>query len=77
MNGHMENNMVERIVKLIQNLKEKLPKGDDVAKGTQEYKEHAHVDRPSITKPTSRGFILIMELIRDGPHGVSNSPILT
>ena len=28
--GHMEYNIVERIVKLLQNTEEKLPKGDDV-----------------------------------------------
>ena len=31
--GHMEDNIVERIVKLIQNTEEKLPKGDDVDQG--------------------------------------------
>lgn len=31
---HMENNIVERIVKFIQNSKENISKGEDVAQGT-------------------------------------------
>ena len=54
--GHMKNNMMERIVKLIQNLEEKFPKGDDVAKGSQENKYSVHVDKSSINKHDPIGF---------------------
>ena len=54
--GHVENNIVERIVKFIQNSEENLPKYDDMAQGTQEDKDSSHVDQPSINKPYPRGF---------------------
>ena len=43
----MKNNVVERIVKLIQILEEIIPKGDDVVEGTQEDKYSVHVGKPS------------------------------
>ena len=54
--GHMENDIVEMIVKFIQKSEENLPKGDDVAQGTQEDKDSAHVDQASINKPSPSGF---------------------
>jgi hypothetical protein len=47
--NNMDNNM-EMIFKLIQNPEEKLLKGDDVAQGTHEDKNNAHVEYPSINK---------------------------
>ena len=46
---HMEDNIVERIVKLLQNIEEKLPKGNGLSQG-------AHDDQPSINKNGIRGF---------------------
>ena len=54
--GHMENNILERIAKFIQNSEENISKGDDVAQGTQEDKDCTHVDQPSINNPTLIGF---------------------
>ena len=45
---HRKDNIVERIVKLLQNIEEKLPKGDDVDQGAQ-------VEKPSINKNSLRG----------------------
>ena len=45
-----------KMVKLIQNLEENLPKGDDVTQGTHEDKDSVHVDRPFVNKDTLRGF---------------------
>lgn len=59
MMGQMENNMEEkkeRIAKLIRNPEGKLPKGEDVAQGTQEEKDSVHVEQPSLNKNTPRGF---------------------
>ena len=72
--GQMENNMVERILKLIEISKENLPKVDYVAQGTHEDKDNAYVDQPSINKPSPRGFNPTSGMIRDDPHEVSNSP---
>lgn len=47
---------MEMIVKLIQNTKEKLRKGDDVAQATKEDKDSVHVEQFSINKHTPRGF---------------------
>ena len=38
--GHMKDDIVESIVKLLQNSKEKLLTGDDVDQGTQEDKDN-------------------------------------
>ena len=51
---HMENNL-ERIVKILQNLEEKLPKCDDVGRGTQDDKDFPHIQKASINKHASRG----------------------
>lgn len=51
----IEENM-ERITKLIQNQEGKIPKGDDVAQGSQEDKYSVHVDKPSINKHNLRWF---------------------
>ena len=51
--GHMEDN-IERIVNLIQNTKEKIPKGDDVGQGSHD--DSAHVEKPSINKHSLIGF---------------------
>lgn len=51
----MEKNMA-RMLKLIQNIKEKLAKVDDVALSTHNYKDSAHVDKHSINKHTLREF---------------------
>jgi hypothetical protein len=54
--GHkMEANM-QRLVKLLQNLEEKLPYGDDVDRGTHEDKGCVHVEQPFISKNVPRGF---------------------
>ena len=34
---------MKSIVKIIQNLEENIPKGDDLARGTQEYKDSVHL----------------------------------
>ena len=54
--GHMEDSIVERIVKLLQNTKEKIPKGDDVDQGAHDDMNSAHVEKPSINKHALRGF---------------------
>ena len=61
--GHMENmvekmkdDIVESIYKLLKNLEEKLPKGDNVDQGTQDDKYSAHVEHTSIKKQSPRGF---------------------
>ena len=51
--GHIENN-IERIVNLLQNTKENIPKGDDAGQGTHDDKNNAHVEQPSINKHASR-----------------------
>ena len=53
--GHMEDN-IERIVKILQNQEESIPKEDDVGQGTHEDKNSAHVELPSINKHNLRGF---------------------
>jgi hypothetical protein len=53
--GHIDNNM-EMIAKLIQNPEEKIHKGGDVSQGTQEDKDSAHIEQPSINKHSPRGF---------------------
>lgn len=35
---------IEKMVRLIQNLEEKLPKGNDVVQGTHENKDNVHVE---------------------------------
>ena len=57
--GHMEKKMEEnmaRIVKLIQNPKENISEGDDVAHGTREDKDSVQVYQPSTNKHSPRGF---------------------
>ena len=51
--GHMEDN-IERIVKLLQNIEEKIPKGDVVGQGTHDDKNSAHIEKPSVNKHTFR-----------------------
>ena len=51
--GHMEDN-IERIFKLIQNVEESIPKGDDVGQGAHD--DSAHIEQPSINKNALRGF---------------------
>ena len=53
--GHMEDNIVERIVKLLQNTEENLPKGDDVDQGAHDYINSAQGEQPSINKHSLRG----------------------
>lgn len=53
--GHMEDN-IERILKLLQHQDEKIPKEDDVGKGTHEDKNSAHFELPSMNKHDLRGF---------------------
>lgn len=54
--GHMKDAIVEIIVKILQNSKEKFINGDDVGQGTQEYKYSVPVDPPSINKHSRKGF---------------------
>jgi predicted RNA-binding protein len=54
--GHMKDDIVKIIVKLLPNSKENLPKGDDVGQETHEYKYGVLVDQPSINKHDLRGF---------------------
>ena len=53
--GHMEDNIVERIVKLLQNTEEKLPKGDGVDQGSDDYINSAQGEKPSINNHSLRG----------------------
>ena len=53
--GHMEDN-IERIVKLLQNQEGKTPKEDDVGQGTDDDKNGAHIEKPSINKHGPKGF---------------------
>ena len=48
--AHMKNDIMESIVKLLQNSKVKLPKGDDMGQGNQEDKDSNPMDQPSINK---------------------------
>ena len=54
--GHMKDNIVGRVVKILQNPKEKIHKGDDVGQGTHDDKNTTHVEQPSINKHAPRGF---------------------
>ena len=53
--GHMEDNIVERIVNLLQNTDEKLPKGDDVDQGAHDYINTPQGEKPLISKHSLRG----------------------
>ena len=54
--GHKIEENMQRIVNLIQNLRENLPKGEDIDQGTQEDKYSVHVGQLSINKNYPRGF---------------------
>jgi hypothetical protein len=54
--GHMEDNIVERIGKLLQHPKEKIPKEDDVGQGAHDDKNSGNIKQPSINKHAPRGF---------------------
>lgn len=54
--GHMEDNIVERIFKLLQHLEENIPKEDDVGQSTHDDKNNTHVEKLSINKDVPRGF---------------------
>ena len=53
--GNLEKN-VEELVRLIQTLKENIPKGDDMAQGTHENKDRVHDEQTSVNKHIPRGF---------------------
>ena len=53
--GHMEDNIVEIIVKILQNIEEKIPKGDDVDQGAHDDINSAQVEQPSTNKHFLRG----------------------
>ena len=53
--GHMEDSIVEMIVKLLRNTGEKIPKGDDVHQGAHDYIDSTQVEKPSINKHSLRG----------------------
>ena len=52
---HMEDNIAERIVKLLQHQEEKVPKEDDVVQGVDDDKNSANVEQTSINKHGLRG----------------------
>ena len=54
--GHKIEENMQRHVKLIQNLEEKFPKGDNVAQGNRKGKDSVYVEQPSINKHSPRGF---------------------
>ena len=55
MKESMEENM-QRLIMLIQNAQEKIPKDIDMGQGSQENKDMVQLDKPSITKPNIRGY---------------------
>ena len=63
---HMEANF-ERIVKILQNTEENIPKGDDVDQGDKEYKYSVLVEKPSIYKHYFKGFVSNIGNNQDGP----------
>ena len=70
----MDENTKQQMSMIMHALDERLPKSDNVAQGT--HKDSVHVEQTSINKRILGGFILIMEVIRDGFEGVSNFPRL-
>ena len=54
MKESIDENM-QRLVMLIQNAEEKIPKDIDMGQGSQENKDMVKVDKPSITKPNIGG----------------------
>ena len=48
--GHMKDDIVESIMKILQNSEEKFPKGEDVSRGAQKDKYNVLVDQSSINK---------------------------
>ena len=58
--GHMNDDMMEGIVKLLQNLEDHIPKIDDVGQGTPEDNDSVPMGQPSINKNDLRGFDSIM-----------------
>ena len=53
--GNLEDNIVERIVKLLQNTKENIPKWDDVDQGAHDYINSAQGEKPFINKHSLMG----------------------
>ena len=57
--GNMKESMeenIQRLIMLIQNAKEMIPKDVDMGQGSQENKDMVQVDKPSITKLNARGY---------------------
>ena len=70
----LEINM-ENMVKVIMNLEEKIPKGDDVAQGTHENKDSVHVsNKPLLIIIIKEDLILIVKIIMDGFLSVFTFP---
>ena len=58
--GNMKESIAEnmqRIIMLIQNVEEKIPKDIDMGQGSQENKDMVKVDKPSTNKPNIGGYV--------------------
>ena len=53
--GHMDDN-IEMSVKIIENIDEKIPKGDYVGQGSHDDKNSTYFKQPSINKNSLKGF---------------------
>ena len=56
MKESIDENM-QRLVMLIQNAEEKIPKDIDMGQGSQENKDMVQVDKPSTTNPNTGGYV--------------------
>ena len=72
--GHVKDNIVQNIIKLLQNSEAKITKGNDVGHCTQEDNTvFVWINHPLISMLLV-DLILIQEKIKDGMQGVFNSP---
>ena len=75
--GNMEESIdenMQRLVILIQNVEEKIPKGIDMGQGSQENKDMVKWINLPLLSLIHEDMFLIMEVIKHGPQGESKSP---